>query len=94
MRSLFLLLGVAFVAADSAAGAEPLAPKQAAAPRKVYVAKCAKCHKFYEPRSYGEADWGRWMEKMGRKSKLSAEQAALLQRYLSEYRAGRIAKAR
>jgi hypothetical protein len=92
MRRLSVLLVVALVWAVNAAKADELTPKELAAGRKVYVGKCAKCHKFYEPKNYGEEDWGRWMEKMGEKSKLKAEQQKLLERYLDEYRAGRIAK--
>jgi hypothetical protein len=41
-----------------------LSEKEMAAARKPYVAKCAKCHKFYEPKSYarpsGKSGWSRW----------------------------------
>jgi len=94
MRRVFLVLTVALAWAGSTARADELTSKEVAAGRKVYVAKCAKCHKFYEPKSYHEADWGRWMEAMSRKSKLKTEQDKLLRRYLDEYRAGRIPKAR
>ena len=91
---MFLVLTAVLAWAGSPAKADELTPKEAAAGRKVYVAKCAKCHKFYEPKSYNEADWGRWMESMSRKSKLKTEQDKLLRRYLDEYRAGRIPKAK
>ena len=87
-------LTVALAWAGSVATADDLTPRELAAGRKVYVGKCAKCHKFYEPKNYGEEDWGRWMDKMGEKSKLKAEQQKRLERYLDEYRAGRIAKVR
>ena len=86
--SLVALAGVIF------ASAAELTSKDAAAGRKTYVAKCAKCHKFYEPRNYGEADWQRWMNSMSRKSKLKPDDEKLLRRYLEEYRAGRIEKAK
>lgn len=66
----------------------PLTEKEIAAARRVYVAKCAKCHRFYEPMKYEAAEWTSWMEKMNRKSKLKEKQAALLNRYLDAYRAG------
>ena len=94
MQRVFVVLTAALAWAGSPAKADELTPKEAAAGRKVYVAKCAKCHKFYEPKSYNEADWGRWMEAMSRKSKLKTEQDKLLRRYLDEYRAGRIPKAK
>ena len=56
----------------------------------MYVAKCAKCHKFYEPTNYSRPNWSKWMEKMRVKSKLNEEQAGLLTRYLDAYRAGRL----
>ena len=65
-----------------------LTAKEVNAARKVYVAKCAKCHRFYEPTDYGPADWRVWMDKMGRKSKLSADQTRVLNQYLDLYRAG------
>ena len=86
------MLGAGLMAAAQPGRAEQLTLKEAAAARKVYVAKCAKCHKFYEPKDYSDADWARWMQKMSAKSKLTREQADLLQRYLADYRAGRIEK--
>jgi hypothetical protein len=43
---------------------------------------------FHEPKSYREADWGRWRDSMSRKSKLKTEQNKLPRRYLDEYRGG------
>jgi mono/diheme cytochrome c family protein len=55
-----------------------------AAGQKLYVAKCAKCHKFYDPAKYSEADWEMWMTKMSKKAKLKPAQEAELSRYVSE----------
>jgi hypothetical protein len=55
-----------------------------AAGQKIYVAKCAKCHKFYDPAKYSEADWQMWMTKMSRKAKLKPEQEQVLSRYIAE----------
>lgn len=93
MQRILLCVAAGLLAVPASFG-EALALKDAAAARKVYVAKCAKCHKFYDPKAYSEEEWARWMQKMSVKSKLTREQADLLQRYLAEYRAGRIAKAR
>jgi hypothetical protein len=90
----FILLGVALVAATSCVGVEPLTPKEIKAGRKVYVAKCAKCHRFYEPKNYTDADWERWMGKMSRKARLKADQEELMKRYLGDYREGKIERAR
>lgn len=46
--------------------------------RKLYVAKCAGCHKLYDPAGYTTAEWDTWMQKMRRKSRLSDQQIALL----------------
>jgi cytochrome c553 len=75
------------------AGASELSLKDQAAARKVYVAKCAKCHKFYEPKNYSDEDWSKWMASMSRKSRLKPAQSELLNRYLEEYRAGKIPRA-
>ena len=52
--------------------------------RKLYVAKCAKCHKMYDPAKYSDEEWQKWMTKMTRKSKLKPEQAEMLSRYIEE----------
>jgi cytochrome c553 len=94
MRPVFLLLGATLVATLNAARGEQLTLKDIAAARKMYVGKCAKCHKFHDPKNYAEADWSRWISSMSRRSKLKAEQEALLKRYLQEYRAGSLEKVR
>jgi hypothetical protein len=94
MSRMLLMLGTCLLAAACGIQAEPLTLKEAEAARKVYVAKCAKCHRFYEPKSYSDADWNRWMGLMSQRSKLRNEQAERLKRYLEEYRAGKIDKVR
>jgi hypothetical protein len=94
MRTAVFGLGAAILAVVGLARAEPLSLKDAKAARKVYVAKCAKCHRFYDPKKYSDADWSRWIDKMSRKSKLKEDQETLLKSYLDEYRAGRIEKLR
>ena len=57
--------------------------------RKLYIAKCAKCHKFYDPAKYSDADWQMWMGKMSRKARLKPEQRELLSNYIEEtFRSG------
>ena len=89
MRTLCLLF-ILIAAAHPAAIADELTLKELTAARKIYVAKCAKCHRFYEPKNYSENDWRTWMEKMNKKSKLKEEPAGLLTRYLNTYRAGQL----
>lgn len=73
-----------------ASGTNELTVKEFTAARKLYEAKCAKCHRFYEPKKYSEADWRTWMNKMSAKSKLKPDQEDLLKRYLDAYRADRL----
>ena len=62
---------------------------ETAAARKLYVTKCAKCHKFYDPAKYSDEEWKVWMVKMSKKSKLKPEQERSLTRYIDEtYRGG------
>ena len=86
----FLWLLIALAADAPAASAADLSAKELTAARKLYVAKCARCHRFYEPKEYSEGDWRMWMEKMNKKSKFKPAQASLLNRYLDAYRAGRV----
>jgi hypothetical protein len=87
MRVLFLLcvLGGFLAACKSpvAAVSPELGPEQERA-RKLYVGKCAKCHKLYDPAKYSDAEWQSWMLKMGRKAKLTQEQQRELSQYIEE----------
>jgi hypothetical protein len=82
----------ALVAASCSAdvNGQNLSDKDCEAARKLYVAKCAKCHRFYEPTAYSESAWRDWMAAMSRKAKLNSEQQELLVRYLGTYRAGKL----
>ncbi|HUI07061.1 MAG TPA: hypothetical protein VL486_08645 [Verrucomicrobiae bacterium] len=55
--------------------------------RKLYVSKCARCHKFYDPAKYDGKSWQTWMEKMRRKAHLNDEQYKQLSEYLQSVRA-------
>ncbi len=68
------------------AGASDLTPKQQREAQEIYDIKCAKCHKFYPPADYSQADWDMWMKKMSRKSKLKRSQDELLSKYLQSFR--------
>jgi len=46
------------------------------------VAKCAKCHKFYDPANYSDQDWKIWMGKMSKKAKLKPDQEAAVSHYI------------
>jgi cytochrome c553 len=91
MRPVLLIaLLAALWAAPVFAGGGELTDQDLAAGRKLYVAKCAKCHKFYEPKGYSQPEWDRWMSLMSRKSKLKPAQEKELSDYLDAYRRGQI----
>ena len=72
--------------ADGPALAAGLSAEEIGSARKLYQNKCARCHKFYNPKDYGDAEWGAWMVKMTKKARLKADQAQLLSRYLEAFR--------
>ena len=80
-----ILLAVPGLVLPSMRAAE-LSPKETADARKIYVAKCAKCHELYDPKAYTATEWVDWMKKMGKKSKLKPEQLQLLVRYTDTLR--------
>jgi mono/diheme cytochrome c family protein len=84
-------IAVAMMTAALAEAAEPspasaLTPRELAAGRKLYAAKCAGCHKLYEPSRYDAEKWNYWMDKMQRKTRLKDEQYTALSRYLQALR--------
>ena len=90
MRLLLITLLLMPVLAAAGPGTNELSTRDLAEARSIYVNKCAKCHKFYEPRNYPEINWQAWMEKMDKKSRLNSRQAELLNRYLDAYRADQL----
>ena len=60
--------------------------EQAERARKIYLLKCAKCHRYYDPAQYTEVEWSNWMKKMSRKAHLNREQEAALNAYLGAFR--------
>lgn len=76
------------LAAPFALGAGPSpSPENIEAGRKVYTAKCLRCHPPYAPNEYPAGEWARWMEKMRRKAKLSDGDAAKLSAWADTVRA-------
>ena len=49
--------------------------------KDLYLTKCAKCHKLYDPSGYGDAEWSKWMEKMRKKAHLNSEEYNLIVAY-------------
>jgi cytochrome c5 len=88
MKSWRLKMGYTIGAlAMVAARAADSAPADLAAGKKIYVNKCARCHKFYDPSRYDDAAWSSWMTKMKKKARLDDEQYRLLTIYVDTLRA-------
>jgi hypothetical protein len=86
---LFLLTAGAIAAlagCTGPVGATNSAPDDLSPARKLYVAKCAKCHKLYDPMRYSDAVWQQWMTKMSPKARLKPEQEERLARYINSLR--------
>jgi mono/diheme cytochrome c family protein len=81
---LIALFGVGAGGCAAPAMAKDSPSSESAAGQKIYVAKCAKCHKLYDPAKYSDADWQIWMAKMSKKAKLKPEQVEVLSRYIAE----------
>jgi mono/diheme cytochrome c family protein len=76
---------LALVLAGAAnAGANDSSADNNSAARKLYLGKCARCHKLYDPARYSEKQWQVWMEKMSRKARLQPDQTGLVARYIEE----------
>jgi hypothetical protein len=87
MRSLLtLLVLIIALVAGTPARAGDLTPIELRDARKLYIAKCTRCHKLYDPKKYSDQKWSTWMEKMNKKAKLKPDQAALLSQYLATLR--------
>src|SRR2546421_8778903 len=81
------VLAILLVSITQSFGGQDLSPKNNEAAQKIYTAKCAKCHQFYDPKSYSQVEWDGWMQKMKKKAKLKADQFDLVSRYLDGLRA-------
>lgn len=85
------IIAVAMMTAGLAEAAEPppasaLIRQELAAGKKLYAAKCASCHRLYEPSRYNDEKWSYWMDKMRQKARLGDEQYAALSKYLQTLR--------
>ena len=76
-------LGISDAGSVALAG---LSAEEAVRARKLYRSKCARCHKFYPPADYSEAEWVSWMGKMSKKARLKSDQEQILLRYLDGFR--------
>ena len=82
---LFILLPAAVLAGCAGMGGPSYNPPevpQYAGARQLYIAKCARCHKLYDPAPYSDAEWRMWMTKMSKKAKLDPNQEQELTQYI------------
>jgi hypothetical protein len=84
-----LVVVLALIGSSPSQGGE-LSAVEIKAARKLYLGKCAKCHKLYDPDSYTPEKWDGWMVKMNAKAKLKPDQADLLNRYIAAGKAGQV----
>ena len=82
MRLLLLTVALTHAGCTGPAKATDARDKGTSDARKLYIAKCAKCHKFYDPAAYSDAEWRVWMTKMSKKAKLKPAQEEFLSRYI------------
>src|SRR2546423_1778510 len=85
MRIRFLIFSLVIVSAGCRSpSAPPEVPPSSGNEqgRKLYITKCARCHKLYDPRNYSDQEWQTWMVKMARKSKLSPDQQEEISHYV------------
>ena len=54
--------------------------------KKLYLTKCSKCHKLYDPAGYDDISWDGWMVKMKKKSHLNDGQYEKIRSYLETLR--------
>ena len=80
-----LLTGCRSPAADAAVIAARDGGNEGA---KIYTRNCGKCHEFYPPSNYTQAEWDKWMVKMRRKSKLKAADFDRVQEFTQLLRNG------
>jgi hypothetical protein len=62
----------------------PASSPELAAARKLYMTKCSRCHKLYDPRKYDDTEWSTWMAKMSRKAKLKPGQPEVITDYVDK----------
>ena len=83
LNRILALLGMGWLLVACAASAAPQLPfNDAAVARKLYLGKCAKCHKLYDPAKYSDRNWDLWFGKMSKKAKLTANEQRLLSDYI------------
>ncbi|MFZ4707113.1 MAG: c-type cytochrome [Bacteroidales bacterium] len=53
--------------------------------KEIFSSKCGRCHKLPKPENRQPQEWTKILEKMAPKAKLTADQKALVFKYISNY---------
>lgn len=72
LRNIIFISGVLVLGLSASAKDRLMVSGSESEGGKIYLRNCAKCHELYSPTDYSQAEWDKWMVKMRRKSKLSA----------------------
>ena len=56
--------------------------------KQLYLMKCSKCHRLYDPKEYDDFHWSNWMVKMKKKAHLNDEQYGKIVHYVESLRKG------
>jgi hypothetical protein len=84
------VLALAVLSSGVGAGGEPSAADAAA--KRLYEAKCLRCHKRLDPTAYEDMVWKRWLWQMKHKARLDDEEYGDLSDYLRSVREAARAK--
>src|SRR5258706_9653109 len=74
------VLGLPLAGVGAPADASPISSD--ALGRKLYLGKCAKCHKLYDPAKYSDQQWQVWIVKISRKGQVQPGQKDLVSPYI------------
>ena len=85
MKWLATTVVMAMVLTPGAMSTDAPAPDVSAG-KKLYTAKCARCHKLRDPSRYTDEKWSFWMNKMRKKAKLNDDQYRQLATYVETLR--------
>jgi len=89
IRVALMVLALTLLGSSPSQGGE-LSAVEVKSARKLYLGKCAKCHKLYDPDKYPDTKWDDWMSKMAKKSKLTPNEVKLLASYIQAGKAGEV----
>jgi mono/diheme cytochrome c family protein len=86
MRIFLIALAGMFASVTGLARAADPSANDPAVTKRLYISKCARCHKLYDPSAYNDVEWDLWMKKMRKKTRLKTDPYNRLSRYLETLR--------